>query len=38
MAGGVALVFVPIVIIYQILVYRAFSYKITAEHLKEEAY
>ena len=35
---GVALVFVPVVIIYQALVYRAFSYKITAEHLKEEAY
>jgi cytochrome d ubiquinol oxidase subunit II len=35
---GVALVFVPIVIIYQSLVYRAFIYKITAEHLKEGAY
>jgi len=35
---GVALVFVPVVIIYQALVYRAFSYKITEEHLKEEAY
>jgi len=35
---GVALVFVPIVIIYQALVYRAFLYKITSEHLKEEVY
>jgi len=34
----VALVFVPIVIIYQSLVYRAFFYKITGEHLKEDAY
>jgi cytochrome d ubiquinol oxidase subunit II len=35
---GVALVFVPIVIIYQSLVYRVFFYKITGEHLEEEAY
>jgi cytochrome bd ubiquinol oxidase subunit II len=35
---GVALVVVPIVIIYQILVYRAFNEKISAEHLEEEAY
>jgi cytochrome d ubiquinol oxidase subunit II len=35
---GVALVFVPIVIIYQALVYRAFWGKISAEHLEEEAY
>jgi cytochrome d ubiquinol oxidase subunit II len=35
---GVALVFVPIVIIYQALVYRAFWGKISAGDLEEEAY
>jgi cytochrome d ubiquinol oxidase subunit II len=35
---GVALVFVPIVIIYQSLVYRAFFDKIRVEHLEEEVY
>ena len=35
---AVALVFVPIVIIYQFFVYRAFNEKISADHIKEEGY